>query len=234
MIRVLIVEDDPMVAQFNSKYLEQVGGFKLSALARSVDDALKVLEKQEVDLILLDIFMPGLNGLDLLERIRNMGKSVDVIVVSAACDKQSINKALQYGAVDYLIKPFEFERFNAALSAYRERVSFMQDQDIISQADLDKCILNREQISMVGLPKGLDKNTLLKVWDNILQIKDQEFSTEELAQLVGISRVSVRKYLEFLTQKQLLKLEISYGSVGRPVYKYRCIDPQNTFIERFQ
>lgn len=114
MIRVLIVEDDPMVAEFNKHYLEQIGGFALRGIAASVDEGLKLLEKKEIDLILLDIFMPGLSGLELLSQIRKMGKGVDVIVVSAAADSYSIKKALQYGAVDYLIKPFEFERFREA------------------------------------------------------------------------------------------------------------------------
>lgn len=230
----MIVEDDPMVARFNSKYLEQVGGFRLVAMVRSVEEALSFLEKQAVDLILLDIFMPGINGLDLLAQIRNMGKAIDVIVVSAACDKPSINKALLYGAVDYLIKPFEFERFSAALSAYRERATFMQEQEQFSQADLDRCILSREQTLAVDLPKGLNKKTVGKVWDQILRLQGREFSTDELANLVGISRVSMRKYLEFLTDIGVLSIEVSYGAVGRPIYKYRCIDPANNFIERYR
>ena len=174
MINVLIVEDDPMVAEFNRRYLKQIGGFELKGIARSYDEALAVIQNEEINLILLDIFMPGMSGLDLLAQIRKADKEVDVIIVSAACDIQTIKKTLQYGAVDYLIKPFEFERFNTALTAYRETQSFMKEKDALNQEELDKLILsNKEQIQVLAqIPKGLDKNTLRKVWVNIKEMKE--------------------------------------------------------------
>lgn len=234
MIKVLIVEDDPMVAEFNKRYLEQVGGFVLQSAVTTVDEALNVLDQKEIDLILLDIFMPGLSGLDLLSQIRKLGKGVDVIVVSAASDSHSIKKALQYGAVDYLIKPFEFDRFHEALSAYRERASLMRDQEKLSQMDLDKQIFRKDSSSKPGeLPKGLNRDTLKLVWDNIQETKGDPFSTEEIAQRVGISRVSMRKYLSFLDQIGVLQTEILYGSVGRPVYKHRYLISKNKIMKSY-
>lgn len=230
MIKVLIVEDDPMVAEFNKRYLEQVGGFELIAIAPSVADALHILNHQEIDLILLDIFMPGMNGFDLLAQIRKVGQGVDVIVVSAACDSRSIKKALRFGAVDYLIKPFEFERFKTALSAYREWVSMTKDQEKLSQTELDLRLLHPNPITMSSeLPKGLTRNTLKTVWENIQDMKQRSFSTEEMACRVGISRVSMRKYLSFLTDIGVIGMEVIYGSVGRPVYQYRCLKPESDF-----
>lgn len=234
MIKVLIVEDDPMVAEFNKHYLEQVGGFTLQGIAGSVDEGLKLLEKKEVDLILLDIFMPGLNGLELLSQIRKMGKGVDVIIVSAAADRSSIKKALQYGAVDYLIKPFEFDRFREALTTYRERAALMQDQEKLSQVDLDKQIFHKEALGRTGeLPKGLTRETLKLVWENIREMGNQTFSTDEIAQRVGISRVSMRKYLSFLSQIEVLKTEVLYGAVGRPVYIHRYISSKGKAINGY-
>jgi len=235
MIKVLIVEDDPMVGEFNKRYLKQVGGFELKAITRSFDEALAVLQNEKIDLVLLDIFMPGMSGLDLLSQIRKAGKEIDVIIVSAACDIQTIKKALQYGAVDYLIKPFEFERFNRALTAYREAQSFMKEKDALNQEELDKLILvNKEQTqALTQIPKGLDKNTLRKVWENIREMKEDIFSTGEVARKVGISRVSMKKYLDFLSEIGILKREVVYGSVGRPIYKYRCIDLKSGIINRY-
>lgn len=233
MIRVVIVEDDPMVAEFNRRYLELVEGFTLIFTAYSADEALALLGRQEVDLVLLDIFMPGINGLELLSRIRTSGKGVDVIIVSAACDSGSIKTALRFGAIDYIIKPFEFERLEAALSAYRDLVKLMQAKRQINQLELDHCILYKEQPAAAGLPKGIDRNTLKKIWEKMSVIKRTAFSTEEMAGYVGLSRVSMRKYLDFLKNIGVLDLEITYGTIGRPVYRYRCINLVDNLIQRY-
>ena len=234
MIKVLIVEDDPMVIKFNTHYLEQVEGFKLTAVARSAEDALDILKSKKIDLILLDIYMPGINGLELLSKLRKMDKSVDVMVVSAAKDSLSIKKALQYGAADYLIKPFEFERFKAALERYLKGENLIRIQDDLSQEDLDKHFLIRQQESSeVHIPKGLDKNTLRLTWENLLTLPDNYYSTEEIAQFVGISRISMRKYIFFLQEFGALKKDIVYGSPGRPIYKYKRNNDSNLLNQFF-
>ncbi|MDM5153371.1 response regulator [Bacillus sp. DX1.1] len=227
MIKVLIVEDDPMVAMLNKHYLEQVGGFELVHVANSVKEAVEILEKSPIDFILLDIFMPGDTGFELLMHIRNQEKEIDVMMISAVHDMGSIKKALQYGVVDYLIKPFTFERFKEALTVYREKFTFMKAQQNINQSELDALILQKEKVeSHVNkeLPKGLTKQTLQLIWKQIELLRGQAFTTDEMAQLVGISRVSIRKYVLFLTEIGALENEMVYQHVGRPVSKLRCID----------
>jgi len=223
MRKVLIVEDDPMVAIFTKRYLEQVPGFTLAAIAKNANDALEVLSKQPIDLILLDIYMPGMNGLELLSHIRQAGKGVDVIILSAACDSYSIKQGLLHGAIDYIIKPFEFARLNTALIQYKERNLLLNDQTSMNQKELDECILHKEIQVQSELPKGLDRNTLQKIWLSI-QTVNGPFTTDQLAKIVGISRVSARKYLDFLQKLQIIQLDICYGAVGRPTYKYHCIN----------
>lgn len=229
----MIVDDDPMVAEFNKRYVGLVAGFQVDFVVHSANQALKILDTEEINLLLLDIFMPGMNGLELLTQIRQMGKGIDVIVITAACDSNHIKKALQFGAVDYIIKPFEFERLNAALSAYKGLVELMHDQERLSQIDLDHCILYKEQPVSIQLPKGIDRNTLMMTWKKIKELEQSFFSTEEMAKYVGISRVSMRKYLEFLRQIGTLQLELIYGTIGRPIYKYRCINSMNNSIQRY-
>lgn len=171
-IKVLIVEDDPMVAKFNRHYLEQVQGFEFAGWAASGDEALKMLAEQEIDLLLLDIYMPGTSGLQLLSTLREQGSKADIIVISAASDNASIRKALQNGAVDYLIKPFEFARFQAALSAYREDFRLMHKEHL-SQEQLDKLLRHsapeaeEDKSGAQSLPKGLTEGTLESIWDTI-------------------------------------------------------------------
>lgn len=229
MINVLVVEDDPMVAQLHEHYLSQIKGFQLCDIARSGDEALKLLQTKEYDLLILDVFMPFMDGLQMLEKIRESKYDVDVIIVSAANDKDKIKQALRLGAVDYIIKPFEFERFNLALSNYQKRYHIVENQDVLKQSELDKTIIKHEKETIVALPKGLDKHTLSTVWDCIITF-DGMFTTEEVSAKVGISRVSIRKYLEFLKTLHLLKLDLHRGSVGRPVYKYLCVDKQSDLL----
>ncbi|MBJ8026989.1 response regulator [Bacillus cereus group sp. N21] len=227
MIKVLIVEDDPMVAMLNKHYLEQVGGFELVHIANSVKEAVEILKESSIDFILLDIFMPVDTGFELLLHIRNQEKEIDVIMISAVHDMGSIKKALQYGVVDYLIKPFTFERFKEALTAYREKFIFMKEQQKISQSELDTLILQKEKVEThvnKELPKGLTRQTLQLIWKQIESLHGQAFTTDEMAQLVGISRVSIRKYVMFLTEIGVLENEMVYQHVGRPVSKLRCID----------
>ncbi|MEK6263878.1 MAG: response regulator [Clostridium sp.] len=232
MIKVLIVEDDPMVIKLNKYYLEQVEGFTLKGIARSANEALEILRKVKIDLILLDVFMPVTSGLELLSEIRNMDKNIDVIMVSAARDSASVKKALQYGAVDYLIKPFEFERFSCALNNYKNREKLIKNTDDLSQEELDKHILHKNQnTELIGLPKGIGKNTLKLSWQKIIENVDENLSTEELANLVGVSRVSMSKYVSFLEAEGALKAKITYGCLGRPIHRYKCIKVDKNLID---
>jgi CitB family two-component system response regulator MalR len=221
MIKVLIVEDDPMVAELNRRYVERVEGFLFCGIVKNGDEALAFLQEKTVDLVLLDIFMPNMNGLELLDAIRRQDYSVDVIVVSAARDNQSIQMALRNGAVDYLIKPFEFDRMQTALVTFKKRLQLIRESSNLSQRDLDQQVFARNLQLDGELPKGLDRNTIKRVWERILEQKE-EFTAEEMANYVGLSPVSIRKYLKYFQSVDLLSVEITYGSVGRPVYRYRC------------
>ncbi|PTM59074.1 response regulator [Desmospora activa] len=223
MIQVLIVEDDPMVAEINRRYLESIDGFACAGVVSGVSEASAFLEKHVVHLVLLDIFMPGKNGLTLLSEIRNQERGVDVIVISAASDIASIKTALRLGAVDYLIKPFEFDRLLAALKAYQREHQLLSEQAELTQEKLDELLLHPSDkpAAMRELPKGLTKETLQRVVKAIPLMGDSYFSTEELADRVGISRVSMRKYLKFLTEIGYLSLELHYRPAGRPAHLYR-------------
>ncbi|WP_045516887.1 response regulator [Neobacillus niacini] len=224
MIKVLIVEDDPMVAEFNKRYLKEVKGFSLSGIVHNVKDAREFLEREQVNLILLDVYMPGKNGLKLLHFIREQNIAVDVILITAAADTEKIQTALRLGAVDYLIKPFEFERFNQALVQYKEKYAFFEKKQVFNQEDLDDRILHGDQRTsseevINALPKGLTNSTLQNIIQVIIAKEGGLFSTDDIAESTYISRVSVRKYLKYLTHLGVLEESLTYG-IGRPVYYY--------------
>jgi response regulator of citrate/malate metabolism len=221
-IKVLIVEDDPMVAELNKRYLSKVEGYQLVDIAYSAEEATQLIEEKEIDiqLILLDVYMSGQNGLEMLSTIRKKGLPIDVILITAATDTENIQSALHYGAIDYLIKPFEFIRFKQALLRYKEKFELLQKREKLNQKELDQKLLNSEQekiIEQKALPKGLTKSTLLIIIDTIKNVTS--FSTDDIAESTGISRVSVRKYLMFLVDIDVLEETLTYG-IGRPVYQY--------------
>lgn len=123
MINVLVVDDDAMVAELNRCYVAQLPGFACCAVASTLQQAKDLVLNSElaVDLILLDVYMQQDNGLDLLPALREAKRPVDVIVISSAADAATIKQSLHYGVVDYLIKPFQFSRFEEALTGWKQK-----------------------------------------------------------------------------------------------------------------
>ncbi|MCM2676068.1 response regulator [Alkalicoccobacillus plakortidis] len=231
MINVLIIEDDPMVAKFNGIYLERVAGFSLVGTANTIKTAWEILEKEEVHLILLDIYINHENGLELLTELRSKSMETDVIVVSSANDQTSIQMALRFGAVDYLMKPFEFERFKEALSQYAHQFNQLQTE-ALKQEELDHLFLSRNRVDESGqeeLPKGITKHTFLRVLKEIKHF-DSWFSTADLAVASSISRVSLRKYLRYLEESEFLEMEVSYEGSGRPLQQYKVSAKGNEYM----
>ncbi|MCD8785669.1 response regulator [Staphylococcus gallinarum] len=223
MIRVLIVEDDPMVAQLNKQFIEKVEGYDLVDITHNVKDATSVIETQPIDLVLLDVYMPDENGLTLLTYIREHHYKIDAILITAASDADKIQTAMRYGAIDYLIKPFEFERFKQSLLQYKHKHQFFNENQSFDQSTLDSRLFNKSETKSDGtatLPKGLTKGTLQAIIDKVTHSGKQTFSTDEIAEIADVSRVSVRKYLKFLADINVLEESLTYG-IGRPVYQYK-------------
>ncbi|PIC78062.1 response regulator [Sporosarcina sp. P19] len=233
MIQVLIIEDDPMVAKFNGIYLESIQGFSVAGFAKNVTEGRKFLELSKVDLILLDVYMKGATGLDLLKELRNEGDSLDVILITAANDKESVQQALRYGAVDYLIKPFTFERFQNALLQFKKQFHLMNQHEEISQDEIDNLLhtADRKNTKTFELPKGLTKTTFTRIAEQIIRWQGTSFSTAELAETVGVSSVSTRKYLHYLVEHKLIDSNIVYQGTGRPLTNYQLLPDQADILQ---
>jgi response regulator of citrate/malate metabolism len=224
MIEVMIVEDDPMVREINSKFLKKVEGFVLYKAVGNLTDAKKFVLARKPDLILLDVFLPKENGIDFLKWLRSEEIDVDVILITADKTSGRVQEAFRYGAVDYLIKPFSFERFKEALLMFKERHNAYKKIDEIEQTALDKLI----SIAAVpqeeeGLAKGLNKYTYKSIWEEIVRSDEGYFTAEELSEKIKVARVTVRRYLEYMEKEGLLEKLVEYGKVGRPQHKFRRI-----------
>ena len=233
MINVLIIEDDPMVAKFNAIYLERIPGFTLAGIAKNAEEGWLFYQSNKVDLILLDVYMGGKTGLELLSDFRRAANPVDVIIITAANDKESVQTALRYGAVDYLIKPFSFERFQEAMLQYAEKHRVMNDNDNVSQEEIDTFLLKSEktQSTVLELPKGLTVRTFSTIVKQIIKRQRGSFSAANLAEETGISSVSVRKYINHLVEKDMLTVDIVYQETGRPLHRF-ILKPEKVDILR--
>lgn len=239
MLNILIVEDDPMVAQINQQFVGKIDGQASVDIASNVKEAIKHIENKEIDLLLLDIYMPEENGLTFLKYIREQGYKIDAILITAASDVEDIQTAFRYGAVDYLIKPFDFERFQQSLLRYKKGLTFFNKTSSINQTDIDAEFLNKEIVecdSELKLPKGVTEATLQVIIEKMKYFEENEFSTDDISKRVNISRVSVRKYLKFLTDIEVLEESLNYG-IGRPINFYKVkkdnLQYLNSYIELY-
>ncbi|MFT9495240.1 response regulator [Anaerosolibacter sp.] len=221
-IHVLIVEDDPMVQEINRRFISKVKDFRVVGMANNGSEALKMVRELKPQLVLLDVFMAKMDGLTVLKEIRSIGANVDVILITADKTVDTIHDAIRYGVIDYIIKPFKFERFKEALLHYQRMREALENKDNFQQQDLDR-ILHLKDDRIEELPKGLNQTTLDLVVDYLKNNK-QFHTSMELSQDVGIARVTARRYLEYLTDKKVVQVELEYGSVGRPVHRYKFIE----------
>jgi len=222
MINVMVVEDDPMVMELTCDYVDSVDGFRVISRASGGAVALANMREHDIDLIVLDIYMPVMNGVDFLTKLREEDNAADVIFLTASNDNRMIDHALKLGAVDYLIKPFKYERFRNSLEKYARRHEIIKKDGETTQEELDS-MFDRLSDGEKGKTKGLHPKTLERVRDYLKNTGSELVSQNEMTRALGLSSVTVRRYMEYLTLKNEVVLEVEYGSVGRPRYTYRKI-----------
>ena len=159
MYKVLIVEDDPMVAMINEQYIKRNKNFEIVGKCNDGWGALDFLENNKVDLLILDVFMPKMDGFEMLRKIRNKQITVDVIMVTAANERESLEEALHLGIVDYLVKPFTFDRFQMALEKFIVQNNALKDIDTLNQKNIDHIIDNSRKKRDSIFPKGIQEKT---------------------------------------------------------------------------
>ncbi|MBU3153357.1 response regulator [Clostridium estertheticum] len=227
MIKVMIIEDDPMVRDINTKFLNRVEGFQLIKASSNLTDAQSFIKKHKLDLVLLDVYLPKENGIDFLKWLRTEEIEVEVILITADKTTERIQEAFRYGARDYLIKPFTLERFKESLLKFKDRYYHLKKENIIEQSELDKYIISNRALAVEennnnsDLTKGLNRYTYDTIWQQVQQIGDNYTTPEELGEILGIARVTCRKYLEYMNKEGKIDMLIEYGKIGRPQHKYK-------------
>lgn len=223
MYKVLIVEDDPMVAMINEQYIKRNKNFELVGKCSNGSSALDFLDNNDVDLLILDVYMPKMDGFETLRRVRNKKITVDAIMVTAANDRASLEEALHLGIVDYLVKPFTFDRFQMALEKYISQNNALRDFETLNQKNIDHIIDNTRKKSDDLYPKGIQEKTVDLIMEYLKANEGKWFTGDDIAEKVGITGVTVRRYMNYLAESGRVTGEMNYETGGRPCMKYRII-----------
>ena len=217
-VRALVVEDDPLLADAHRTFVERVPGYVCVGTALDGASALRKLADVPVDLVLLDVGLPDMSGLDVLRALRARALPVDVIVVTSVRDLEVVRSAVTGGAVQYLLKPFTFAAFRDKLERYAEYRSATLPAGPAVQSDIDKAFASLRGSESGALPKGLAPDTLELVVE-VLRGGGEPLSASDVANRLGVSRVTARRYLEHLADTGRCVRRPRYGA-GRPEHVY--------------
>jgi len=222
VIGVLIVDDDFMVARVHSAFVSALDGFQVVGTVTTGAQALAEVVRLRPDLVLLDVYLPDMTGLEVLRRLRAGGSSVDVVVISAARDVESIRSALHGGVLHYLVKPFDRQTFENRLRDYAAMRGELAELDVAGQSDVDRVFGSGRSGATVRTvtPKGITPETLELVREALVAAGDLGLSASECSERTGLARVSARRYLEQLVAEQQADVRQRYGTAGRPERRF--------------
>lgn len=221
MIRAIVVDDDFRVAAIHAAYLDKVPGFQAIAKAHTAADAASAVDRLRPDLLLLDLYLPDEHGLDLAARLRTENHPpVDVIVITAAKDADSVRAAMQNGAMAYLLKPFSFPALKDKLLSYEQMRARLDRGSALDQRAVDRVFGALHVPGQLAGAKGRSDLTLETV-EQALAGCGRDLSAAEVAERTGMSRATAQRYLTHLHQLGRCSVQLRYGSSGRPEHGYR-------------
>ncbi|ATX75337.1 response regulator [Reinekea forsetii] len=221
-LRIAIVEDDPQNAEIQRRFVQRIANTELCGIAHSVQEAQDLIDVFQPQLVLLDVHLPDGNGLELLRQWRMANQQVDIILITAAKDVETLRTALHAGVFEYILKPLAFDRLEDAIQRYSKHLTQLNQLQLVQQDQVDALMPINDVSSpskATRPPKGIDALTLDKVRDTMQHT--QHLNAEELGLEIGASRTTARRYLEYLVSTQEVVAEVSYGQVGRPERRYR-------------
>jgi response regulator of citrate/malate metabolism len=224
MIRTLVVDDDYRVAKAHSASVSAIEGFESVGEANSTAEARELVQAHRPDLLLLDLYLPDENGLALMRSLSDPALELDTqpdfIVVTAARDIKSVRRAMQLGAVYYLVKPFGFTQLSEQLAAYRRLRAGLDDADVANQDTVD---------ALYGLLRGsgsavTERRRLPPTMEQVLHIvrvAPEPVTAVDVAEKMGFSRATAQRYLADLVRRGLTDISLTYGTTGRPEHRYQ-------------
>lgn len=223
MIRTLIIEDDFRVAEINAAYVAMEPDFEVIGVAFTAASGYQMVLTEKPDLVLLDLYLPDENGLELFARLQQLprGAKPDVFVITAARDSQSLKDAIQLGAATYIVKPFNGEQLIERLRTYKSAHERLQSAEEISQADIDATVALMRGAKINNASEAQTHNPTTFSIISCLEENKRSMSASEIAKFLGISRATAQRYLTQMADRNIVSLELQYGSAGRPINNYK-------------
>jgi len=223
-IDVLIVEDEERLAEIHAEFVRKHARFRAVNVASNLSDARKLIQVLKPHLLLLDNFLPDGKGIELLEDVVAGDIQTRVIFITAASDMDTCSKAIRYGAFDYILKPVSYDRLQMSLERFVRMFDSQNANAQVNQHHVDELFnLQSKDFRTDKHTKGIEELTLQRVKDVFISSPEAQ-TTESVARLIGISKTTARRYLEFCVENRFLRAEISYGRIGRPERVYRKQD----------
>jgi response regulator of citrate/malate metabolism len=221
VIRTVVVDDDYRVAAIHAAYLGKVPGFEAIAQVHTAAAAIEAVDRLRPDLLLLDLYLPDEHGLEVVARLRQEDHpQVDVIVITAAKDADSVRAAMQHGALHYLLKPFSFPALRDKLLSYAQMRSRLDALRTADQRSVDRVFGALRAPDRAAPGKGRSDYTLAEV-ERLLSGRAGDLSASEVAGLTGMSRATAQRYLTHLHELGRVSIRLRYGASGRPEHRYQ-------------
>lgn len=226
MYTAIIIEDDPVIAQLNSIYLDSYKEINLVSSFRNGTDAITYLKNNKTDLILLDYHLPGMNGSEFMANLREIDSHAEVIVITIDNETSAVRSLLNYGVIDYLIKPYSYERYHSAISHFMDKAASIKNSSYISQSEIDRFLSNkgfRKTSASENPEKGIQQETHEQLITYLKKHIGEPLTIDNILNDIPLSRVTIRRYMKYYSKEGIVSVKVNHSTGGRPsmIYTYK-------------
>jgi len=221
-LSVMILEDDVRASYTLESTINQHPDFQVVAVSENCAEALMQYQLFKPRLIFVDITLPDGSGINVMRQLREQNAECDFIMTTAERETSTVQQTVKLGVVDYLIKPIRMSRVLQALTDYKEYTRQLMETDTVNQGEIDRLLRKAPQKTR-ATPKGIDATTLASLTEILKQEQLNDFSASDIGERMNVSRITARRYLEFLESEGLIRLVLNYNTGGRPRRLYQQV-----------